>query len=124
MIHCRIYNMIITDKSLVHNNLEESDSSKACERKLSKADSSYAVVNGALVSTDAENNGDNTVTIASANVGLARSETIAGISSRPYTGDLEPIQVLREKWIKGKENEEDDGNKELCKKCGHYSTRQ
>ncbi|XP_050445565.1 histidine decarboxylase [Cataglyphis hispanica] len=111
------------DKLLVHNNWAESDSSKACERNLSKAGSNYAVVNGALVNIDAEDDDNNTVTIASANVGFPRSETIAAIS-RPYTGDLEPIRVLREKWIKGKGNEEDDGNKEFCKKCGHYSTRQ
>lgn len=110
------------DKSLVHNNWEESDSSKVCEKKLSQAGSSYAVVNGALVSSDIENNDDNTVPIASANVGFPRSETIAAIS-KPYTGDLEPIHVLREKWIKEKGNEEDDGNK-FCKKCGHYSTCQ
>ncbi|XP_029678418.1 histidine decarboxylase [Formica exsecta] len=113
------------DKLLVHNNLAESDSSKACYRNLSKAGSNYAVVNGTLVSIDAEDNDNNPVTIASANVGFPRSETIAAIGSRPYTGDLEPIRVLREKWIKEKGNEEDqDGNKELCKKCGHYSTRQ
>lgn len=124
-MRCRIYNMVITDKSLVHNNLAESDSSKACDRNLSKAGSNYAVVNGTLVSIDAEDNDNNPVTIASANVGFPRSETIAAIGSRSYTGDLEPIRVLREKWIKEKGNEEDqDGNKELCKKCGHYSTRQ
>lgn len=123
MIHYRIFNMIITDKSLVHNNWAESDSSKACEKNLSKAGSNYAVVNGALVNIDAEDNDNNTVTIASANIGFPRSETIAAIS-RPYTGDLEPIRVLREKWIKGKGNEEDGANKEFCKKCGHYSTRQ
>lgn len=115
--------MIITDKLLVHNNWAESDSSKACEGNLSKTGSNYAVVNGALVNINVEDNDNNTVTIASANVGFPRSETIAAIS-RPYTGDLEPIRVLREKWIKGTENEEDDGNKEFCKKCGHYSTRQ
>ncbi|EFN70383.1 Histidine decarboxylase [Camponotus floridanus] len=111
------------DKSLAHNNWVESDSSKAYENKLSKAGSNYVVVNGALVSTDAENNDDNTVIIPSANVGFPRSETIAAIGSRPYT-DLEPVRVLREKWMKGKGSEEDDGNKELCKKCGHYPTRQ
>lgn len=115
--------MIITDKSLAHNNWVESDSSKAYENKLSKAGSNYVVVNGALVNTDAENNDDNTVIIPSTNVGFPRSETIAAIGSRPYT-DLEPVRVLREKWMKGKGSEEDDGNKELCKKCGHYPTRQ
>lgn len=38
MIHCIIYNMIITDKSFTHNNWMEFDSSKACENKLSKID--------------------------------------------------------------------------------------
>ena len=103
--------------------MEESDS-KISEKKLSKADSNNAIVNGSLVNINTEGTDDNMVTIASANVAIPRSETIAAICSRPYTGDLEPIQVVKEKWMKGKKSEEDDGNGETCKKCGHYSTRQ
>lgn len=88
---------------------------------MSKSSSSYTVANGSLVNIDAEGNGYNTVTIASADISFPRSETIAAIGHRPYTGDLEPVQVLKEKSMK--RNEEDDDKGEFCRKCGHYSKR-
>lgn len=107
--------------------MEDSDNSEAIKRKppISKTGSSYAVVNGSIVSVDnAEDNGDNTVAIASADIGIPRSETIAAIGHRPYTGDLDPVRLLRENSTKRGENEGDDGNEEFCQKCGHYSKRQ
>lgn len=98
--------------------MEDSDNSEAIKRKLSisKSGSSYTVANGLFA--DAKNN-DNTVTIASADVGFPRSETIAAIGHRPYTGDMEPVRVSKKSM---KENEEDEG--EFCRKCGHYFKRQ
>lgn len=78
-------------------------------------------MNGSIVNIDTEDNGDNTVTIASADVGFPRSETIAAFGHRPYTGDLEPVRILREKLMKGQRNEGNDDNAEFCRKCGHYS---
>jgi len=86
-----------------------------------KTGSNYAVVNGSVVNRDAED-ADNTVTIASADTSFPRSETIAAIGHRPYTGDLEPVRVLKE--ISMSEGEENDGNGEFCRKCGHYSKHQ
>jgi len=106
--------------SSVHENPASSETIK---RKISipKTDSNYAVVNGSVVNRDAED-ADNTVTIASADTSFPRSETIAAIGHRPYTGDLEPVRVLKE--ISMSEGEENDGNGEFCRKCGHYSKHQ
>lgn len=108
---------VFVDKSIVYKNWKDSDNSETTKRKssVSKSGSSYTVANGLF----AENNDDNTVTIASADVGFPRSETIAAIGHRPYTGDMEPVRVLK-KSMKG--NEEDEG--EFCRKCGHYFKRQ
>ncbi|XP_032672244.1 histidine decarboxylase [Odontomachus brunneus] len=112
------------DESFAHEYLEDSDNSEAIKRKpISKTGSSYAVVNGSI-NVDAEDNGDNAMAIASADVGIPRSETIAAIGHRPYTGDLDLIRVSRENSIKRKENEGDDDNGEFCRKCGHYTKRQ
>lgn len=78
------------------------------------------MANGSFINVGAENNGDNTVTIASADVGFPRSETIAAIGHRPYTGDMEPVRILKEKSMKG---DVDDDKGEFCRKCGHYSKR-
>lgn len=105
--------------------MEDSDNSEAIKRKpISKTGSSYAVVNGSIVNIDAEDNGDNAMAIVSADVGIPRSETIAAIGHRPYTGDLDLVRVSRENSIKRRENEGDDGNGEFCRKCGHYTKRQ
>ncbi|XP_014474476.1 PREDICTED: histidine decarboxylase [Dinoponera quadriceps] len=114
------------DESFAHENLEDSDNSEAIKRKppISKTGSSYAVLNGSIVNIDAEDNDDNAIAIASADIGIPRSETIAAIGHRPYTGDLDPARVSRENSIKRRENEEDDGKEEFCQKCGHYSKRQ
>ncbi|RLU24291.1 hypothetical protein DMN91_002379 [Ooceraea biroi] len=111
------------DKSLVHKN---SGGSETIKRKgsLPKTGSSYAVVNGSIVNLDVEGTSDNTVTIASADVGFPRSETIAAIGHRSCTGDLELVRVLREKSVTGTESEENDDKGELCRKCGHYSKLQ
>ncbi|XP_071635841.1 aromatic-L-amino-acid decarboxylase [Temnothorax longispinosus] len=111
-------------KSIVYKNWEDSDSSETIKREssVSKSGSSYIVANGSFVNVGADDNGDNTVTIASANVGFPRSETIAAFGHRPYTGDLEPVRVARKKSLK--RNEEDNDKKEFCRKCGHYSKRQ
>ncbi|XP_011155866.1 histidine decarboxylase [Solenopsis invicta] len=110
------------DKSIVYKNFEDSDNSETIKKEssVSKNGSSYTVTNGSFTNVGAEDN-DSTVTIASADVGFPRSETIAAIGHRPYTGDLPPIRVSREKSM-GKN--EDDDKRELCKKCGHYSNRQ
>ncbi|XP_012059444.1 PREDICTED: histidine decarboxylase [Atta cephalotes] len=112
------------DKSIVYKNWEDSDNSETTEKELSvsKSDSSYTVTNGSFINIGTKDNGDNTVTIASADVGFPRSETIAAFGHRPYTGDLVPVRVLEKKLMK--ENKEDDGKGELCRKCGHYSKRQ
>ncbi|KYN20262.1 Histidine decarboxylase, partial [Trachymyrmex cornetzi] len=112
------------DKSIVYKNWEDSDNSETTEKEssVSKSDSSYTVTNGSFINVGAKDNGDNTVTIASADVGFPRSETIAAFGHRPYTGDLVPVRVLKEKSMK--ENKEDDGKGELCRKCGHYSKHQ
>ncbi|XP_012536885.2 histidine decarboxylase [Monomorium pharaonis] len=109
------------DKSIVYKNLEDSDNSETIKKEssVSKSDLDYTVANGSFVNVGAENN---TVTIASAGVGFPRSETIAAIGHRPYTGDLAPVRVLREKSMKA--NEKNDDKEELCKKCGHFSKRQ
>ncbi|XP_071580924.1 aromatic-L-amino-acid decarboxylase [Temnothorax nylanderi] len=111
-------------KSIVYKNWEDSDSSETIKKEssVSKSGSSYIVANGSFVNVGADDNGDNTVTIASANVGFPRSETIAAFGHRPYTGDLEPVRVARKKSLK--RNEEDNDKKEFCRKCGHYSKRQ
>ncbi|XP_012234480.2 histidine decarboxylase isoform X1 [Linepithema humile] len=108
------------------DNDESFDNSETSKRKvsISKTGSSYAVVNGSIVNIDTEDNGDNTVTIAAADVGFPRSETIAAFGHRPYTGDLEPVRILREKLMKGQRNEGNDDNGDFCRKCGHYSKRQ
>lgn len=80
------------------------------------------MANGSFANVSTEDNGNNTVTIASADIGFPRSETIAAIGHRPYTGDLAPVRVSREKSMK--KNEKDEDKRELCKKCGHYSKRQ
>lgn len=85
------------------------------------------MVNGSIVNIDTEDNADtteDTVTIASADVGFPRSETIAAFGHRPYTGDLEPVRILREKLMKGQRNEGNDDNGDVCRKCGHYCKRQ
>ncbi|XP_077261438.1 histidine decarboxylase [Temnothorax americanus] len=111
-------------KSIVYKNWEDSDSSEKIKREssVSKSGLSYIVANGSFVNVGADDNGDNTVTIASANVGFPRSETIAAFGHRPYTGDLEPVRVARKKSLK--RNEEDNDKKEFCRKCGHHSKRQ
>ncbi|XP_067205678.1 histidine decarboxylase isoform X2 [Linepithema humile] len=91
---------------------------------IDKLDEIDNVVNGSIVNIDTEDNGDNTVTIAAADVGFPRSETIAAFGHRPYTGDLEPVRILREKLMKGQRNEGNDDNGDFCRKCGHYSKRQ
>lgn len=91
------------------------------ESSISKTGSNYTVTNGSFVNVGAEDNGDNTVTIASADVGFPRSETIAAIGHQSYTGDLEPVRILKEKSMKGNDGYDDKG--EFCKKCGHYSKR-
>nr|XP_012234480.1 PREDICTED: histidine decarboxylase [Linepithema humile]XP_012234481.1 PREDICTED: histidine decarboxylase [Linepithema humile] len=108
------------------DNDESFDNSETSKRKvsISKTGSNYAVVNGSIVNIDTEDNGDNTVTIAAADVGFPRSETIAAFGHRPYTGDLEPVRILREKLMKGQRNEGNDDNGDFCRKCGHYSKRQ
>lgn len=119
--------MCIIDKLHAHKSSENnSDNSEEIGRKLSvsKTASSYAVVNGSIVNIDAEDNDDNVVAIASADIGFPRSETIAAIGHRPYTGDLEPVRVSRKNSTKRKENKENDDDEEFCKKCGHYSKRQ
>jgi hypothetical protein len=111
----------ITDElSSIHENPVSSETIK---RKVSipRTGSNYAVVNGSVVNLDAED-ADNTVTIASADTSFPRSETIAAIGHRPYTGDLEPVRVLNEMSMS--EGEEHDGNGEFCRKCGHYSKHQ
>lgn len=113
----------ITDKSLVHKNSGDSETMKN-QTLIPKTGSTYAIVNGSIVNLDAENTGDNMVTIASADVGLPRSETIAAIGHRPCAGNLEPVRVFREKSVTKTENEEKDESTEFCKKCGHYSKRQ
>lgn len=48
---------------------------------------------------------------------IPRSETIAAIGHRPYTGDLSAIHGQQENPAKESEgNEEDSG---VCRKCGH-----
>ncbi|XP_011688458.1 PREDICTED: histidine decarboxylase [Wasmannia auropunctata] len=114
------------DKSVVYKNWENSDNSETIKREpsVSKSGSSHNVANGSFVNVDAEdNNGDNTVTIASADVGFPRSETIAAIGHRPYTGDLVPVRISKGMSMKGNE-EDDDKGKQLCRKCGHYPKRQ
>jgi len=114
--------MVLIDESIVYKNWEDSDNSETIKRKssVSKSGLNYTVANGSFVNVGAEDNGDNT--IASANVGFPRSETIAAIGHRPYTGDLMPVRVSKEKSIK--RNEENDDKEDFCKKCGHYSKRQ
>lgn len=117
--------MIFTDKSIVYKQWEDSDNSESIKREssVSKSGSSYTVTNGSFVNVnaDAEDNSDNTVTIASADIGFPRSETIAAIGHRPYTGDLKPVRVSKGNSMKGNE---DDDKGELCRKCGHYPKRQ
>ncbi|KAL6254439.1 hypothetical protein P5V15_014488 [Pogonomyrmex californicus] len=114
--------MAITDKSIVYKNWEDSDNSEATKKESSISKACYTV-NGSLINIDVEDSSENTVTIASANVGFPRSETIAAIGHRPYTGDLEPIRFLRkEKSVKGNEEKNDKG--EFCRKCGHFSEHQ
>lgn len=112
--------MTLADKSIVYENSEDSNNSKTIRRasSVSKSGSSYTVANGSFVNINDEDNGKNTVTIASADVGFPRSETIAAIGHR--SGDLEPVQVLKKSV---KRNEENDDNGEFCRKCGHYSKR-
>src|SRR5436190_1697714 len=85
---------LFTDKSIVYKNFEDSDNSETIKKEssVSKNDSSYTVTNGSLTNVGAEDN-DNAVTIASADVGFPRSETIAAIGHRPYTGDMPPVRV-------------------------------
>ncbi|KAL0121443.1 hypothetical protein PUN28_006746 [Cardiocondyla obscurior] len=111
------------DKSIVYKNWKDSDNSETIKKgsSVSKSGSSYAVVNGSLVNVNDEDNDDSTVTIVAANVGFPRSETIAAIGHRPYTGDLPPVRVSKKLM---KENEEDDDKRKLCRKCGHYSKQQ
>ncbi|KAL0121441.1 hypothetical protein PUN28_006746 [Cardiocondyla obscurior] len=103
--------------------VQDSDNSETIKKgsSVSKSGSSYAVVNGSLVNVNDEDNDDSTVTIVAANVGFPRSETIAAIGHRPYTGDLPPVRVSKKLM---KENEEDDDKRKLCRKCGHYSKQQ
>ncbi|EFN88410.1 histidine decarboxylase [Harpegnathos saltator] len=117
------------DESFAHENLEESDNSEAIKRKpsISKTGAtSYSVVNGSIVNVDvnAENNSDNAIAIAAADIGIPRSETIAAIGHRPYTGDLDFIRISKENSMKCREKEGQDDNGEFCRKCGHYSKRQ
>lgn len=113
--------MVLADKSIVYEK-KGSNNSETIRKasSVSKSGSSYTVANGSFVNINDEDNDYNTVTIASADVGFPRSETIAAIGHR--SGDLEPVQVLKEKSVK--RNEENDDKGEFCRKCGHYSKRQ
>lgn len=53
----------------------------------------------------------------SAESNLPRSETIAAIGHRPYSGDLSSIQGHNENPDEG--NEGSEGDAAVCRKCGH-----
>ncbi|XP_033360062.1 aromatic-L-amino-acid decarboxylase isoform X3 [Bombus vosnesenskii] len=100
-------------------NQQEADVSgnidKSLRRQISNTRPNY-VVNGS-VKIGSQDCSNTLTSIMSAESNLPRSETIAAIGHRPYSGDLSSMQGHNENSDEG--NEGSVGNAAVCRKCGH-----
>ncbi|XP_017762038.1 PREDICTED: histidine decarboxylase isoform X1 [Eufriesea mexicana] len=93
---------------------EPEEAEKSFKRQASKSRSNYTV-NGSVKGTQ---DCSNTLTAMISTEGsLPRSETIAAIGHRAYTGDLSTIDSQQGNPGKGKDDSADDTA--VCRKCGH-----
>ncbi|XP_076476053.1 histidine decarboxylase isoform X2 [Bombus vancouverensis nearcticus] len=100
-------------------NQQEADVSgnidKSLRRQISNTRPNY-VVNGS-VKIGSQDCSNTLTSIMSAESNLPRSETIAAIGHRPYSGDLSSMQGHNENPDEG--NEGSVGDAAVCRKCGH-----
>ncbi|XP_033307892.1 aromatic-L-amino-acid decarboxylase isoform X3 [Bombus bifarius] len=100
-------------------NQQEADVSgnidKSLRRQISNTRPHY-VVNGS-VKIGSQDCSNTLTSIMSAESNLPRSETIAAIGHRPYSGDLSSMQGHNENPDEG--NEGSVGDAAVCRKCGH-----
>ncbi|XP_043584814.1 histidine decarboxylase isoform X1 [Bombus pyrosoma] len=88
---------------------------KSLRRQISNTRPNY-VVNGS-VKIGSQDCSNTLTSIMSAESNLPRSETIAAIGHRPYSGDLSSMQGHNENPDEG--NEGSVGDAAVCRKCGH-----
>ncbi|XP_068974460.1 aromatic-L-amino-acid decarboxylase isoform X3 [Bombus flavifrons] len=88
---------------------------KSLRRQISNTRPNY-VVNGS-VKIGSQDCSNTLTSIMSAESNLPRSETIAAIGHRPYSGDLSSMQGHNENPDEGNEGSVGDGA--VCRKCGH-----
>ncbi|XP_048262347.1 histidine decarboxylase isoform X2 [Bombus terrestris] len=93
---------------------------KSLRKQISNTRPNY-VVNGS-VKIGSQDCSNTLTSIMSAESNLPRSETIAAIGHRPYSGDLSSMQSHNENPDEG--NEGSVGGAAVCRKCGHYMKKE
>ncbi|KAI4473981.1 hypothetical protein M0802_015850 [Mischocyttarus mexicanus] len=132
------YNEISRDNTIEQpSDSDEFDDNKTNKDMITKINTGYGIANSndSSVVKQQEIQGEDFSSMPSGEKGIPRSETIAAIGHRPYTGELLPIRIKSDKPIKDKEqidhNDDDDDDDDdyyedgrdkdgrLCRKCGH-----